>query len=144
MIQCTSPPSPQRATGARDPQRIISQHEKYGRRSFRRCHIIAADRLLWSAGACSVQLTSIPLLHSCDYRSHFGSRYKLGCCGHAGLFCRGSEACIRARPTPCGKNKLQRFRSRVFASVLYFVHLSGARIGRRKRVEWRTFRTLQR
>ena len=21
-----------------------------------------------------------------DYRSHFGSRYKLGCCGHAGLF----------------------------------------------------------
>ena len=22
----------------------------------------------------------------CFYRSHFGSRYKLGCCGHAGLF----------------------------------------------------------
>ncbi len=24
------------------------------------------------------------------YRSHFGSRYKLGCCGHAGLFAPGS------------------------------------------------------
>ena len=25
------------------------------------------------------------------HRSHFGSRYKLGCCGHAGLFDRGFE-----------------------------------------------------
>ena len=24
------------------------------------------------------------------YRSHFGSRYTLGCCGHASLFCAGS------------------------------------------------------
>ena len=31
------------------------------------------------------------------HRSHFGSRYKLGCCGHAGLFCRGSEACVCKR-----------------------------------------------
>jgi len=33
------------------------------------------------------------------YRSHFGSRYKLGCCGHAGLFCvysgRGLSATLR-------------------------------------------------
>ena len=26
-----------------------------------------------------------------SHRSHFGSRYKLGCCGHAGLFGRGFE-----------------------------------------------------
>ena len=26
------------------------------------------------------------LLSNPKYRSHFGSRYKLGCCGHAGLF----------------------------------------------------------
>ena len=26
------------------------------------------------------------LLSHSGYRSHFGSRYKLGCCGHAGLF----------------------------------------------------------
>ena len=25
------------------------------------------------------------------HRSHFGSRYKLGCCGHAGLFVNGSS-----------------------------------------------------
>ena len=25
------------------------------------------------------------------HRSHFGSRYKLGCCGHAGLFVNGSR-----------------------------------------------------
>ena len=31
------------------------------------------------------------------HRSHFGLRYKLGCCGHAGLFCSGSEACICVR-----------------------------------------------
>jgi hypothetical protein len=33
------------------------------------------------------------------HRSHFGSRYKLGCCGHAGLFGRGfdSSSCRQAR-----------------------------------------------
>ena len=29
---------------------------------------------------------SSTLFPKCRYRSHFGSRYKLGCCGHAGLF----------------------------------------------------------
>ena len=41
------------------------------------------------------------------HRSHFGSRYKLGCCGHAGLFCRGSEACVCVRRTTCGKGNLR-------------------------------------
>ena len=26
------------------------------------------------------------------HRSHFGSRYKLGCCGHAGLFGHGFDS----------------------------------------------------
>ena len=29
------------------------------------------------------------------YRSHFGSRYKLGCCGHAGLFLHGSSPSLQ-------------------------------------------------
>ena len=29
------------------------------------------------------------------HRSHFGSRYKLGCCGHAGLFGRGFDSQLR-------------------------------------------------
>ena len=35
---------------------------------------------------------SVMLSGSTDHRSHFGSRYKLGCCGHASLFatCGGS------------------------------------------------------
>ena len=36
---------------------------------------------------CAPALWSNPHRH----RSHFGSRYKLGCCGHAGLFVRGFE-----------------------------------------------------
>ena len=31
---------------------------------------------------------------TCCHRSHFGSRYKLGCCGHAGLFENASRAAI--------------------------------------------------
>ena len=29
----------------------------------------------------------VAALQCSSHRSHFGSRYKLGCCGHAGLFC---------------------------------------------------------
>ena len=32
---------------------------------------------------------------SSSHRSHFGSRYKLGCCGHAGLFGRGRDIMLR-------------------------------------------------
>ena len=39
-----------------------------------------------------------------DHRSHFGSRYKSGCCGHAGLFCAGSipaaRICVRQPRDP--------------------------------------------
>ena len=42
----------------------------------------------------------------CEHRIHFGSRYKLGCCGHAGLFAGrifrcdefGVRACHARRP----------------------------------------------
>ena len=36
--------------------------------------------------AAAVQTRVVAARHI-GYRSHFGSRYKLGCCGHAGLFC---------------------------------------------------------
>ena len=36
--------------------------------------------LFWAVS--SVSATWVSSMH----RSHFGSRYKLGCCGHAGLF----------------------------------------------------------
>ena len=39
---------------------------------------------------------SDPSDHTWEYRSHFGSRYKLGCCGHASLFGRGSNPPARA------------------------------------------------
>ena len=32
---------------------------------------------------------ALPIFNGC-HRSHFGSRYKLGCCGHAGLFGRAN------------------------------------------------------
>ena len=37
-----------------------------------------------------------------EHRSHFGSRYKLGCCGHAGLpYCCG----IRTSAMPCAHTR---------------------------------------
>ena len=56
--------------------------------------------LCWAVSSVSVTLVSS--MHG----SHFGSRYKLGCCGHAGLFCRGSEAYVCVRPAACGNGKI--------------------------------------
>ena len=44
-----------------------------------------------------------PSGHPRGYRSHFGSRYKLGCCGHASLLGRGSN------PTGLGFGLFQKF-----------------------------------
>ena len=48
------------------------------------CHRFAGSRLRL---AQEVRQTPAPSACARRYRSHFGSRYKLGCCGHAGLFC---------------------------------------------------------
>ena len=48
-----------------------------------------------SSAASALQL-ALKRLQEIEYRSHFGSRYKLGCCGHAGLFSYGPcEATVR-------------------------------------------------
>ena len=41
---------------------------------------------------CHLCQTSMGCCRNSRYRSHFGSRYKLGCCGHAGLFFLAASA----------------------------------------------------
>ena len=44
---------------------------------------------MFNSTACVIMLAGPRVVGSVlyMYRSHFGSRYKLGCCGHAGLLC---------------------------------------------------------
>ena len=59
------------------------------------CHLSPCPSLCQPFRLTSLHV-SMETAIQCDcigrYRSHFGSRYKLGCCGHAGLFlpcCKG-------------------------------------------------------
>ena len=54
----------------------------------------ALNARCWLASGTNVTgvLCVVPRQVACKcHRSHFGSRYKLGCCGHAGLFDHGFE-----------------------------------------------------
>ena len=59
------------------------------------CHRFAGSRLRL---AQEVLQTPAPSACACRYRSHFGSRYKLGWCGHAGLFC---PCCVTQHVLQC-------------------------------------------
>ena len=51
---------------------------------------------------CVNELCKELRLHWTWHRSHFGSRYKLGCCAHAGLFRRRFEPVLVHHPKHCG------------------------------------------
>ena len=54
------------------------------------CQLLLTCNILHVAAAARSRLVGQTWFYNC-HRSHFGSRYKLGCCGHAGLFfVRGS------------------------------------------------------
>ena len=54
-----------------------------------------------------------------EHRSHFGSRYKLGCCVYAGLFCKRPVSVTCKNPATRNRTRDHLISATIYSQMLY-------------------------